>query len=326
MARHLHIACAIAIVLVAAPSAPADGPQVGLVAGDGTWVAAPDGSRYTTRHADGDTRLVRHGGGALRIPGDVGLPVVAFDNTTEGVSHDGRTVVLGRPYTGALRSRFAVVRTRPLRLVRDIRLDGVFAYDALSADGRWLYLVEHLAPQRDASQYAVRAYDLRAGRLLPGAIVDPDEAGEPMAGYPLTRTTTRDGRVVYTLYQDVHGRPFVHALDTERRSAECIDFAGVPPSVVGLLRLRLSDDDTRLAIVGGTSRIVVDTATRTVISHGRRDAIARPSAAAPPAPERDATGWVRAAVVAGAVALLAAAAAAAWRFRGRAPQAPRAGR
>src|SRR5207248_3337256 len=45
----------------------------------------------------------------------------------------------------------------------------------------------------------------------------------PMSGAPITRATTRDGRWAYTLYLRGNGRAFIHALDTTRRAAVCVD-------------------------------------------------------------------------------------------------------
>ena len=43
-----------------------------------------------------------------------------------------------------------------------------------------------------------------------------------MTGVPVTRLPSPDGRWDYTLYQSAE-HPFVHALDTQRRTAVCID-------------------------------------------------------------------------------------------------------
>jgi hypothetical protein len=67
-----------------------------------------------------------------------------------------------------------------------------------------------------------------------------------MAGYAVTPTTSADGRWVYTLYQKPSGEPFVHALDTVRGVAYCID---LPPSK-GLYNIVLSlrNHDRTLAV------------------------------------------------------------------------------
>ena len=44
-----------------------------------------------------------------------------------------------------------------------------------------------------------------------------------MRGSPITRATSSDGRWAYTLYDGAGGTPFLHALDTSKRQARCID-------------------------------------------------------------------------------------------------------
>ena len=64
-----------------------------------------------------------------------------------------------------------------------------------------------------------------------------------MGGQPATRATTPDGRWAYTLYARRNGKPFVHALDTARRKAFCIDLPlklAEPEQM--RLRLRLRHD------------------------------------------------------------------------------------
>ena len=114
--------------------------------------------------------------------------------------------------------------------------------DALSPDGKRLYLVEHISAG-PSPKYRVRAYDLAAGRLLPNAVIDRLVSKAIMGGQPVTRATTPGGRWAYTLYARVKGKPFVHALDTARRQAFCIDL----PLKLGeaaqmRLRLRLRSD------------------------------------------------------------------------------------
>jgi hypothetical protein len=103
-------------------------------------------------------------------------------------------------------------------------LRGSFSLDALSPDGSRLYLIQYeYGSQGDLTDYVVRDYDLHTGRLVPGKIADRSEHEQAMAGTPLTRTTSADGRWVYTLYQKPSGGAFVHALDTVGASAHCID-------------------------------------------------------------------------------------------------------
>jgi hypothetical protein len=71
-----------------------------------------------------------------------------------------------------------------------------------------------------------------------------------------------DGRYAYTLYGG-GDKPFVHALDTRRRSAACIDIPRIPNSAQMSLRLK----GKRLTVLADGSPIsLVDTATRKVWS------------------------------------------------------------
>ena len=122
-----------------------------------------------------------------------------------------------------------------------------------------MYLIQHTSAF-NILRYAVRAYDLRTDRLVPGTIVDKREPDERMAGYPVARAATGDGVWAYTLYQKPSGRLFVHALDTSRGIARCIDLprlAGVVQSMMGL-----SVDGGRLDVVsGGAVLAAVDRST-----------------------------------------------------------------
>lgn len=57
-----------------------------------------------------------------------------------------------------------------------------------------------------------------------------------MAGSAMTRTTSADGRWVYTLYEKPTGEGFIHALDTVGGVAHCIDL----PKNRGLFNVGLS--------------------------------------------------------------------------------------
>jgi hypothetical protein len=99
-------------------------------------------------------------------------------------------------------------------------------------------------------------FDLETGRLGRGAIVDRLEKESVMGGQPVTRATSPDGRWAYTLYARP-GEPFVHALDTARSEAYCIDL----PLRLGEvkqwgLRLGIAPDGT-LAVRRGRSTVAV---------------------------------------------------------------------
>jgi len=220
----------LAMAAVCAPaSAAADGLPVGNVdAGPGGVASRTGELRYLALPAGPDTLAlaIRRDGGQVQrsrhLRGRYAVPVVALDGTVDGLSADGRTLVLIRPRTGFPRSTttFAVLDAREMRVREVVRLRGDFSYDAMSPDGGLVYLIQYTS-RRDPTRYAVRAYDTHASRLLPDPIIDPRAFGEGMRGYPITRATS--GRWAYTLYDGAGKHPFVHALDTRDLTAACID-------------------------------------------------------------------------------------------------------
>ena len=83
-----------------------------------------------------------------------------------GRSPSGGYLVLAGSENGA--TRFASVSSRLEGAVRSVVLTSNFSSDALSEDGRWLYLIEHAS----ALDYRVRRYDLDQGRMDPNILVE----------------------------------------------------------------------------------------------------------------------------------------------------------
>jgi hypothetical protein len=198
------------------------------------------------------------------LPHYYGVPIVAYDGTTAGTSGDARSLVVagygpfpGEPGT----TRFAVLNARTLGVRSLIALFGSWSYDAISPDGRTLYLVQHVSAG-PRPLYRVRSFDVRRGRLDPSPIVDRLEQESAMGGQPATRITSRDGRWAYTLYARAKGKPFVHALDTARRQAFCIDLP-LRLAVGRQLLLRLELRQRRLLVADWTHRTVAGIDTRT---------------------------------------------------------------
>ena len=255
-----------------APAALADGlPVLGIDDGS-TGVAAPNGSvRYVTIAAPGGTmveRVQRAGGrvlAAVFFAGTFTIPAVAYDGSASGLSGDRHTLVLIEPRTSFPRATTSLLVLRAPSLARRalVRLRGDFSFDAVSPDGSRLYLIQYLSPT-DPTRYAVRSFSLAAMRLAPRPIVDPREPDETMRGNPLSRAVSADGRFAYTLY-DGGAHPFVHALDTARATARCIDVDGLDPAALSRLRLRMGDGGRVVQIANGTRTLVaLDTRTLTV--------------------------------------------------------------
>jgi hypothetical protein len=231
--------------------ASADGPQgpaPGVVSG-GAGVSAPDGTtRYIAIPAGRDTiveAVQTRGGRVVRwnvIPGTYGNPLVAWDGTTGGLSVDGKTLALASySYAPpALKSRFAILATKTMGRRALVALPGIWSFDAMSPDASTLFLIQYRSNKPD-SAYSVRAFDLRTRQLVPGAIVDRREDEASMRGSPVTRKTSADGRWAYTLYARQGEPPFVHALDTAKREAFCVDLPlRLTQQKQSLLRLRFA--------------------------------------------------------------------------------------
>src|SRR4051812_415692 len=172
----------------------------GLVAGhvlvhqDGrllTWFDAATGARLA------DAVLQVHGTFALT-----------------GASQDGREAVLAR--TQQRSTTFAIVSPHRERVVR---LGGNrWAFDALNGDN--LFLVHALR-----AGYQIRLLQLASGTLERRPLKDPSEAAT-LTGVPWSRSSSPDGRYVYTLYVGANGDAMVHVLDTNAATARCIDLPG----------------------------------------------------------------------------------------------------
>src|SRR6266550_600044 len=255
----LAVACGIAAT-VAAGAGPSPGlsqPSKGLTSGNVRYLAVHAGSATSVQATNvQDGRVLRK----LMLKGVWGIPLVAFDGTAEGLLADGHTLLLAQSlYSGqSLRktTTFALVDVRKMKLRGKIRLAGAFSFDALSSDGRYLYLIEYISAG-DPTLYRVRAYDLGKSKLLAKIVADRKSWETGMQGSPISRTW-KDGWA-YTLYGG-NARPFIHALNTRRIEAVCIDMPWKSsPRRVFDFRVR-TDRDGHLVVRGprGRALVVVD--------------------------------------------------------------------
>jgi hypothetical protein len=263
----------IALLLAALLPAAASGAGGGLVGGTPSFVDPPYRYVALTPHTRHPLTVIERID--LRdstvdrwwyLRGSYYLPAVAVDGSAGGISRNGILVLSDSPRSyPPRRSRFAILDTRlflshpsrneeaPRHAIARFGLRGAWSFDGISPDGSRIYLIHSFFRHREVSRYEVRALDAVSGRLLPGPIVDPEEPDERMQGSPVTRVSSRDGRWAYTLYTGSRER-FVHALDTVRGEAVCIDL----PQLEDLrepfqLRLRL-DDRGRTIVVYSRDR------------------------------------------------------------------------
>ncbi|HEX2128883.1 MAG TPA: hypothetical protein VHF58_06665 [Solirubrobacterales bacterium] len=249
------------------------------------------------------------------------VPSVAYDGSPGGLSADGETLVLSRIGVRfpQVESEFTVIDTRRLAPVDDLVFAGTYTFDALSPDGGSLFLIEYTHP-RDLTEYVVREYDLVRDRFNPEPIIDPNESAEEMYGSPVTRVASPDGRWEYTLY-DGREHPFIHALDTQKGEAVCIDLETLHRPVYGGTELEVSPDGSTLTVANGRRPIeLVDTRTFEVAPAPAGESAADRTAPAPaegaPADDGSALGWI---VLTGGLGLLAVAVAMLTRRRRRKP-------
>ncbi len=262
----------VGVAAVAAMGASGAAFAVGPWPGLAQSVISGSNVRYTASRTGGSTtvKAVRVGDGnafvSATFSGLYGIPAVTSNGLAGGLSPDGRLLVLAEPpdYRGLrAESRFLVVSTSTLTLASTIVLDGEFGFDALAPGGRTLYLIQH-ASSDDLVSYRVRAYDLRAKRLLPRVIADKSEPDATMRGYPVARATSDGGSWVYTLYFRQGAQPFIHALNAARGTAVCIDLRwNVRTDNVWGARLDLANRGRELLVraPSGVTVATVDTKT-----------------------------------------------------------------
>jgi len=270
----MRFAVAGAACLALAGAATAAGPVPPVMNGaPGIAVAGGAHVVAVAKRAGGATqlRLVRDRDRAVLrtrvLPANVGVPVVTFSGLVEGTWAKGRRLVLASSvYDDQVNTRFVVIDTRTLAPLRTIRLAGTYAFDAVSRDGRRLFVLQYPGGVQSGVRYVVRSVDLRSGKLEPGAIVDKTEPDEQMSGIALTRAWSRDGAWAYTLYNGGTSHAFVHALNTRSRTARCIDlpWSGDSQSILDGAALSVRGTALTLSNAGGATLARIDTRTFSV--------------------------------------------------------------
>jgi hypothetical protein len=263
----LAVGCAFWTTTLASGAGPSPGlssPRTGLTSGNLRYLALPASTTTEIQVVDRDAHVLRH----MRLKGSWGIPLVAYDGTAEGLFPNGRTLLLAQSlYNGqTLRTttKFTLVDAHGMKVSRRIQLKGAFTFDAVSRDGRYLYLIEYMSPE-DPTSYRVRAYDMRGAGLLAKIVSDKRSWATDMRGLPVSRLWKDNWS--YTLY-GANARPFIHALDTANVEAVCINLPWLSsPDRFFDYRLKL-DGDGHLVVRGpnGRTLAVIDRQSFKVIS------------------------------------------------------------
>jgi sugar lactone lactonase YvrE len=190
---------------------------------------APDWSRYyTVTSLAGSGRLTALDPASGRtmaqvaIPAGFGLPSLGYQGPTAGLSPSGKWLALtdnGRATSGKLVTSFLVGASSLTGSFKTVRVNGDFAFDALSDTGQSLYLIQRMG---DPNHYQVRLLDVASGTLTEHPVVDKRESGEPMNGIRGDSVADAQGAYVFTVYARQAG-PFIHALPLDQPFAWCID-------------------------------------------------------------------------------------------------------
>lgn len=243
-----------------------------------TIVVGSGGS--TLKAVDVKTGSVLH---QTRLDANYELPARGYLGRPGGLSENGQWLVLQR-HDGSTRSSFLVFGTNFAAPPRGADLSGDFDFDAVTNDGRTLYLVEYT----DAAHllYRVRQYNLSAGYLDPHVVVDKTAGTLAMSGVRLTSVTSPGGQYVYSLYVNGRHGPFIHALDTERAVAVCVFLQNVkstPDQEQRWAEVISGDGRTLYAVNGSLGLITQIDVSRAFASITRTAAFAPIQAATRPA-------------------------------------------
>lgn len=155
------------------------------------------------------------------------LPNVAFQGPAAGLSPNGQwlAVTSQSRTAGAITTNFLVGSSALTDPFKTIHLKGDFVFDALSNDGKSLYLIQKLG---DPNRYQVRLYDVSTSFLAAQPVVDKREPNEPMNGIRSDSVADPAGNHVYTVYARQAG-PFIHALPLDQPIAWCVDLPSKAP-------------------------------------------------------------------------------------------------
>jgi hypothetical protein len=206
----------------------------GVSSADGRWhvVTTPSGTQ---------TIVSRF---ALRTGAAAQISLLRGHWRVTGLSPTGRWAAVMAPGSSSTTTTLAIVDAVRGTFANRIELRGRFEVETVSADGRRLFLIQHL----DSSRYLVRLYDLTRERLKTQAL-SASGAGAPMVGYAWSGVASPDGRWLLTLYLNTqHNHAFVHALDLDLSLPACVDLPSAGNRLGALKRytLTLSPDGKTL--------------------------------------------------------------------------------
>jgi len=202
----------------------------------------------------------------LALPGGYQLPPATLSGVPGGLSQDGRWLVLeafDTTSTTPSATHLLLIDTSYAMRPQPVDLKGFFNFDAISNDGRRVYLIQYVS----STEYYVRQFDVGIGQLNPTIIFDKLDGGAAMAGLRLSGVVSPDGQMLYSVYVRPNKSAFIHALSLDGNLiAYCIDLPGsADPAANGDAEfqwsLALSPDGNHLYAANGAMGIVADVST-----------------------------------------------------------------
>jgi len=231
----------------------------------------PDRSRYWTVDS-GDRTTVRAldpatGGEQLSfvIDGRWSVPA-AYGPAPSGLSANGKWMVLVAAPVAITGSgtfnRFAVVDLVKQRIDHVVSANGDVGFDAVSDDGRNLYLVEHLVP---APHYVVRVASFNGAGLL--GSLGQIKTADPEVMNGLYHASVAVGSDWFlSLYSNPGHGPFIHALNTTQLYAQCIlNIPDVPVALRSAWSMVQDPRHLKLYAVNGAAGVVSEVNTGALI-------------------------------------------------------------
>lgn len=179
-------------------------------------------SSDTLIDTDPGTGTTRH---TVKLPGRYQMPPATLSGLPGGLSQNGRWLA-AESFDGSgsllpTNTHLVVVDTSYMEPLRQIDLKGLFSFDAVSNDGRRVYLIEHASP----ATYRVRLYNIGIG-LDPNVVIDKSDGSLAMTGLRLSGIPSTDGNWLFSLYVREGASPFIHALSLDGNIAFCIELPG----------------------------------------------------------------------------------------------------
>lgn len=189
---------------------------------------------------------------AVDLPGGYELPRTTFDGRPEGLSQNGRWLVLFR--AAASKSSFLLVDTRAKLIAHRVDFDGWYEFDGVDNSGTRLYLIHHFAD--NPGKYEVAKYSFATGEMQ-APIIEKTGRLRVMQGNRVSALTDPAGNWQYSLYRGGAEGAFIHALmlDGDYGAAWCVDLpGGTSPDVQLAWSLTMSPDGKRLYAVNAILR------------------------------------------------------------------------